>query len=160
MGQSEQTKPNIVFFFVDDMGWQETSVPFYKEVTELNKRYHTPNMERLAEGGMKFTQAYASALCSPSRVSLMSGLNAARHGVTNWTLRKDKSPGGDHPIVTEPDWNVNGITTKAGTEKTILVNTLPMILRKAGYRTIHVGKAHFGAKGHARRRSLEPWVLT
>lgn len=146
LGQAGQTKPNIIFFFVDDMGWQETSVPFYKEVTELNKRYHTPNMERLAEGGMKFTQAYASALCSPSRISLMSGLNAARHGVTSWTLRKDKSPGGDHPIVTEPDWNVNGITSKVGTEKTTLVNTLPMILRNAGYRTIHVGKAHFGAK--------------
>ena len=36
------TKPNIVFFLVDDMGWQETSVPFHSEVTALNRRYRTP----------------------------------------------------------------------------------------------------------------------
>ena len=51
------TKPNIIFFLVDDMGWQETSVPFHSEVTVLNRRYHTPNMERLAAEGVKFTQA-------------------------------------------------------------------------------------------------------
>ena len=46
-------RPNIVFFLVDDMGWQETSVPFHSETTELNRRYRTPNMERLAAEGMK-----------------------------------------------------------------------------------------------------------
>ena len=45
------TKPNIVFFLVDDMGWQETSVPFYSEVTLLNRRYRTPNMERSRHRG-------------------------------------------------------------------------------------------------------------
>ena len=40
--------PNIVFFFVDDMGWQDTSVPFHSEKTQLNRQYHTPNMEKLA----------------------------------------------------------------------------------------------------------------
>ena len=54
------TRPNILFFFVDDMGWQDTSVPFHAEQTELNRRYRTPHMERLAKAGMKFTQAYAS----------------------------------------------------------------------------------------------------
>ena len=92
-------RPNIVYFFLDDMGWQDTSVPFHTEVTPLNQRYRTPNMERLAAQGMKFTQAYACAVCSPSRVSLMTGLNAARHGVTNWTLRKDRSPDRNHPII-------------------------------------------------------------
>ncbi len=144
--QTAKNKTNIIFFFVDDMGWQETSVPFYKEVTELNKRYHTPNMDRLAKRGMKFTQAYACAVCSPSSVSLMTGLNAARHAVTCWTLRKDRSPGGPHADIIEPDWNVNGICATQGVEKTKVVNTLPMILQKAGYRTIHVGKAHFGAE--------------
>ena len=68
-------RPNIVFFLVDDMGWQETSVPFHREVTELNRRYRTPNMERLAAEGMKFTQAYASAVCSPTRASCLTGRN-------------------------------------------------------------------------------------
>ena len=92
-------RPNLVFFLVDDMGWQETSVPFHTEVTSLNRRYRTPHMERLAAEGMKFTQAYASAVCSPSRVSALTGMNAARHGVTNWTLRRDVSPDQVHPAV-------------------------------------------------------------
>src|SRR5580698_10068981 len=82
-------KPNIIFFLVDDMGWQDTSVPFWAQKTPLNKKFHTPNMEKLAADGMKFTQAYACCVCSPSRVSLMTGLNAMRHRVTNWTLYKD-----------------------------------------------------------------------
>lgn len=42
--------PNIILFLVDDMGWQDTSVSFYNnEKTNLNKRYHTPNMERMAQ---------------------------------------------------------------------------------------------------------------
>ena len=53
-------KPNIVFFLVDDMGWQETSVPFHGAVTELNRRYHTPNMERLAAQGMKFIAGHCA----------------------------------------------------------------------------------------------------
>ena len=141
------SRPNIVFFFIDDMGWQDTSVPFHTEVTALNKRYHTPNMERLAAQGMKFTQAYACAVCSPSRVSLMTGLNAARHGVTNWTLRKDKQPDRNHPKVQAGAWNLNGLSPVAGVPRTVHAVTLPMLLRDAGYRTIHAGKAHFGAKG-------------
>jgi len=68
-------KPNIICFLVDEMGWQETSVPFHTEVTALNRRYKTPNMERRAAEGMKFTQAYASAVCSPTRVSGLTGMN-------------------------------------------------------------------------------------
>ena len=88
-GSYTNERPNIVVFLVDDMGWQDTSVPFWKETTPFNDRYRTPNMEHLAEAGMKFTQAYACPVCSPSRVSLLTGLNAARHRVTNWTLRKN-----------------------------------------------------------------------
>jgi arylsulfatase A-like enzyme len=139
-------KPNIVFFLVDDMGWQETSVPFHTETTALNRRYRTSNMERLAAEGMKFTQAYAYAVCSPSRVSALTGMNAARHRVTNWTLRKDRSPDTGHKTLQPPAWNLNGISTTAGVERTMQVAPLPALLRTAGYRTIHVGKAHFGAK--------------
>ena len=65
-----QQPPNIVLFLVDDMGWQDTSVPFHTERTALNDRYRTPNMERLADDGMIVTQAYACSVCSPSLVSL------------------------------------------------------------------------------------------
>ncbi len=140
-------KPNIIFFFVDDMGWQDTSVPFYNQATKLNELYQTPNMERLAAEGMKFTQAYACAVCSPSRISLMTGLNSARHKVTNWTLRKNKSPDWEHPVIQPPTWNMNGMSPVQGVEKTVHVITLPMLLQKESYRTIHAGKAHFGAKG-------------
>ncbi|MDB4581555.1 sulfatase [Draconibacterium sp.] len=145
--KSVQGKPNIIMFLVDDMGWQETSVPFHDEVTELNKRYHTPNMDRLASRGMKFTQAYACAVCSPSRISLNTGLNAARHRVTTWTLRKNVSPEPDHKTLIPPDWNLNGIASEPGVERTTVVKMLPQILRENGYKTIHTGKAHFGAKG-------------
>ena len=75
---SETRRPNIVLFLVDDMGWQDTSVPFHSERTPFNDLYQTPSMERLAAQGMKFTQAYSHSVCSPTRVSLMSGMNAAR----------------------------------------------------------------------------------
>ncbi|MFT5110113.1 MAG: arylsulfatase A-like enzyme [Pseudoalteromonas tetraodonis] len=140
-------KPNIVVFLVDDMGWQDTSLPFADEVTPFNKRYRTPNMEKLAAGGMKFTNAYACSVCSPSRVSLMTGLNAARHKVTNWTLKKNASNDGKHPRLAFPGWNVNGLSPIAGIERTVHAKPLPMVLRASGYRTIHAGKAHFGAIG-------------
>ncbi len=140
-------KPNIVLFLVDDMGWQDTSVPFHSSATELNRRYRTPNMERLAKSGMKFTQAYACSVCSPTRVSLMTGMNAARHRVTNWTLKKNASNDRRHPTLDFPEWNVNGLSPKPGIERTVHAKALPAFLKEAGYRTIHAGKAHFGAIG-------------
>ena len=140
-------RPNIVLFLVDDMGWQDTSVPFHTKETEFNRRYHTPNMERLAARGMKFNQAYACSVCSPTRVSLMTGLNAARHRVTNWTLRRNATNDRRHPSLNFPRWNVNGLSPVAGIERTVHAKALPAYLRAAGYRTIHAGKAHFGAVG-------------
>ncbi len=130
------------------MGWQDTSVPFHTEITALNRKYHTPNMERLAARGMKFTQAYAATVCSPSRVSLMTGMNAVRHHVTNWTLRKDTTTDGNNPkLAPPPDWNMNGMSPVAGIPHTVQATPLPAILKANGYHTIHVGKAHFGAIG-------------
>jgi arylsulfatase A-like enzyme len=146
-GAATNRQPNILFFFVDDMGWQDTSEPFHTEKTKLNDRYHTPHMERLAREGMKFRQAYACALCSPSRVSLMTGMNAARHMVTNWTLRKNRQPDRRHPRVRAAAWNLNGMSPSPGVARTVHAVALPMLLRRAGYRTIHCGKAHFGAQG-------------
>lgn len=140
-----QNKPNIIVFLVDDMGWQDTSVPFWTKTTPLNQRYHTPNMERLAKEGMKFTNAYATPVCSPSRISLMTGMNAARHKVTNWTLQKDSKVDAADSFLTPPLWNVNGLSPVAGIASTVHATALPAVLKEAGYYTIHCGKAHFGA---------------
>ena len=140
-------KPNIILFMVDDMGWQDTSVPFWHERTPLNDTYETPAMERLASEGMLFTQAYAASISSPSRCSLMTGANAARHRVTNWALRRDEPTDADDPTVSTPDWNCNGISQLAGTERTFLARSFVDILHEHGYFTIHCGKAHWGAIG-------------
>jgi len=144
--QKAAKKPNILLFLVDDMGWQDTSVPFHTEITPFNQRYQTPSMERLASEGMKFTQAYSCCVCSPTRISLMTGLNAARHRVTNWTLNKNASNDSEHETLTFPEWNVNGLSPVAGVEHTVAASTFPQLLQQAGYHTIHVGKAHFGAR--------------
>ena len=146
---SEAPPPNIILFLVDDMGWQDTSVPFWIEKTPFNARYKTPNMERLAAEGMKFTQAYATAVCSPTRVSLFTGMNAARHRVTNWTLRKDQLQPMEtnHKTLSFPHWNVNGLTADSTIQQAAYATPLPALLQAAGYHTIHVGKAHFGAIG-------------
>ena len=107
--QAEDKRPNIILFMVDDMGWQDTSVPFHTQKTPLNNRYNTPNRERLAAMGVKFTQAYASSVSSPSRCSLMTGVNAARHRVTNWTFTKNVPTDERHETLKMPQWNVNGI---------------------------------------------------
>lgn len=171
VAQDAPARPNIILFLVDDMGWQDTSVPFLydsggrPEPTFLNKRYRTPNMETLASQGMVFTNAYAHPVCSPSRVSLMTGMNAARHRVTSWTLKRDTSTDGQNAHVTPPGWNVNGLqpegTRPAGKTKRPLTGeqinyrmarpftpatTLPALLKKNGYVTIHCGKAHFGTR--------------
>lgn len=140
-------KPNIVLFLVDDMGWQDTSVPFDTTTSAFNKIYHTPSMELMASRGVKFTQAYATAISSPTRVSLMTGMDPASHRVSNWTLMKDQSQDQPSKVLTFPSWNFNGLQP-VGTDinNTIQATTLPEILRANGYTTVHCGKAHFGAK--------------
>jgi arylsulfatase A-like enzyme len=149
MKDKVDSKPNIIIFLVDDMGWQDTSVPFWKTKTEFNDLYRTPNMERLANEGIKFTQAYATSVCSPTRISLMTGMNAARHQVTNWTLRKDKLQPMEvnHKSLEFPGWNVNGMSPIGGDHNAVHATPLPQLLKDGGYFTIHSGKAHLGAIG-------------
>jgi arylsulfatase A-like enzyme len=143
--EQDQKHPNIIMFLVDDMGWQDTSLPFWIQRTHYNNIYETPNMERLAAQGMMFTQAYACSISSPSRVSLFTGMNAARHRVTSWTLRKNTTHEQPDSVMIYPEWNVNGICQEPGVERTTQVTTLAQVLKDNGYHTIHCGKAHFGA---------------
>lgn len=149
--QQEAVRPNLVFFLVDDMGWQDTSVPFYNDTTPLNRRYHTPNMERLARMGVRFTEAYACAVSSPTRCSLLSGMNASRHRVTNWTLEYGRQTDAESDVLELPEWNYNGIqpdTVRSphNTKNAMPITSLPQVLHDNGYYTIHCGKAHFGAR--------------
>lgn len=138
--------PNLLVFLVDDMGAMDTSVPFFQgdravHTFDLNRYYRTPHMEGLAKQGMKFMRAYAHPVCTPTRISIMTGKNPARHHVTNWTT-PDGAENSDKDVKTlrpPADWLRSGM---AATEK-----PLPSLLKAAGYQTIHCGKAHFGSKG-------------
>ena len=146
--KATQAKPNIVVFLVDDMGIMDTSLPFCDSIMPLNKRYHTPNMERMAKEGMKFVNAYAQPVCTPTRVSLITGMNASRTHVTNWTSPQKNNDTDEKDNQFLPlSWNINGLNPDADTEKSVRAIPYPKLLRDAGYYTIHVGKAHWGPMG-------------
>ena len=92
-------------------------------------------MQRLAAQGVRFNNFYAMSVCSPTRISIMTGQNAARHHATNWINPRNDNRGPHGP----PQWNWQGLK---GSDV-----TLPRLLRKVGYQTIHVGKGHFGPDG-------------
>lgn len=134
----DHREPNIIVFLVDDMGLMDTSVPFLTDYNgnlikyPLNDYYQTPNMVKLAAQGTRFTNFYAHSVCSPSRTSILTGQNSARHGVTNWV-----NPESNNRTALGPtNWNWKGLDKSSV--------TLPRLLQKKGYKTIHVGKAHFG----------------
>ncbi len=139
--QAATGHPNIVVFLVDDMGPLDTSVPFMTDAEgrpqryPLNDYYRTPSMERLAERGIRFRTFYAMSVCSPTRTSILTGQNAARHRVTQWINSEKDNRGENGP----PDWRWVGVQDAT--------TTLPGVLRTAGYRTIFVGKAHLGPSG-------------
>ena len=143
--ETTQQRPNIILFMVDDMGWQDTSLPFWTQKTHYNETYETPNMERLAKKGMMFTQAYACNISSATRCSLITGANNTRHRVTNWTLEKNKATDRPSNTIQLPDWNYNGVSQVTGTSNTFVGTSFVELLRQNGYHTIHCGKAHFGS---------------
>ena len=154
-------KPNIIFFLIDDYGWVDSSVPYGEEVYPMNRNFITPNMERLAEKGVIFTNAYACPVSTPTRTSMMSGMNAAHTGITNWTatlrdepsdavdggfdLRKYTDEGKDGLL--RPDWNVNGLSPEEGIAHAQYATPFVRHLRDNGYYTVHIGKAHWATAG-------------
>ena len=118
-------KPNIVFVLTDDMGW-----------TDLgcfgSTYYETPNIDRLASQGMRFTDAYAACtVCSPTRASIMTGQYPARLHITDW-IAGHKRP---FAKLSVPDWTLQ------------LSPDIPNVakaLKAAGYATASIGKWHLG----------------
>ena len=119
-------KPNIVFFFIDDLGWSDLGC--------YGSRYHlTPNIDALAGRGMRFTDGYAACpVCSPTRAALMTGKFPARLGITDWIGATQKRNALLTPV------NVSALPQAE--------LTFAEVLREAGYATAYFGKWHLGAK--------------
>ena len=135
--QVAQARPNVIFFLVDDMGWMDCGA-------NGSAYYETPNMDRLAKQGMRFTQAYAQPLCSPTRASILTGQYSARHRITSASGHMPpQAP--DDPLLREkaaPNMPLLMPESKNYLEPSQL--TLAEALRDAGYRTAHIGKWHLG----------------
>ena len=119
---AKQGKPNIVLILADDLGWHQLG-------SYGSTFYESPNIDRLAAGGMRFTNAYAaSPVCSPTRASIMTGQYPARLHITDYI------PGNDRDEkLKNPDW---------AKHLPLDITTIPESLYKAGYVSGHFGKWH------------------
>jgi arylsulfatase A-like enzyme len=127
-------RPNIVFMLSDDQGWSGLSVAMHPDVpASKGEFFHTPNLEKLAAQGMRFSAAYAPApVCSPTRISLQTGKSPAQ---LHWT--KAAPPETGQKLI-EPQ------LIKSISKDEI---TIAELLRKAGYATAHYGKWHISGGG-------------
>lgn len=121
-------RPNFVLFLIDDMGWMDVAC--------YGSKFHeTPNIDRLARQGMKFTDAYAACpVCSPTRASILAGQYPARVGITDFI------PGHQRP------WEKLRVPQNR-LELPLEAVTIAEVLKGLGYVTSHIGKWHLGAKG-------------
>jgi len=118
-------QPNIVYILIDDLGWRDLTC-------YGSSFYETPHLDRLANEGMRFTDAYAAApVCSPTRASLMSGKYPARVGVTNYIGGCGVGRMCDVPYM-------HCLPTSE--------RSIAAALRDGGYQTWHVGKWHLGPR--------------
>lgn len=123
--------PNFVFILVDDLGWADVGC-YGSDLHE------TPNIDRLAQQGMRFTNAYAAApVCSPTRASIMTGKFPARLHMTIWYEASANPPQNRRliPPITQGNLPLEQVTT-------------PEVLKETGYFTAHVGKWHLGDAAH------------
>jgi len=128
-GVSIHKKPNFVFFLVDDLGW--TDLGCYG-----SRFYETPNIDRLAQQSMRFTDAYAACpVCSPTRASIMTGKYPTRVGITDWI------PG-------YRGKNTKLITPEDIHQLPLEEETFPEVLKQVGYSTFFAGKWHLGSDGY------------
>jgi arylsulfatase A-like enzyme len=134
---AEPPRPNIILMLADDQGWNGTSVAMHPDAPGSKSDVHkTPNLEKLAAQGMRFSAAYAPApVCSPTRISILTGRSLA---ALHWT--KAAPPEAGRKLI-EPT-NVKNVS-----ESEI---TLPELLRDAGYATAHYGKWHINGGGPAK----------
>lgn len=122
-------KTNFVFILADDLGGRD--IGCYG-----NSNVSTPNLDRLASEGAKFTNAYAACpVCSPTRASILSGRYPVRTGVTDWITGRPSHERG--PI----------ITPRTATELKLSEETIAERLKAGGYRSASVGKWHLGGEG-------------
>jgi arylsulfatase A-like enzyme len=122
---AKATKLNFVFILIDDLGW--TDVACYG-----SRFYETPNVDRLARMGMRFTNGYAACtVCSPTRVSILTGKYPARVHLTDW-ISGHKRP---YAKLKVPDWTMYMRKEEV---------TLAEALKPAGYATGFIGKWHLG----------------
>jgi arylsulfatase A-like enzyme len=136
----DASRPNVVLFVVDDMGWADSRA-------YGSTYYETPNIDRLASEGMRFTDAYsASPVCSPTRASILTGKYPARLGITaaggHLSPQHPDSP--PYPDSAPPTRRVIAPFSRRFLDPR--EHTLPKALRAAGYRTAHFGKWHLGGR--------------
>lgn len=155
------SRPNIIFFLVDDYGWTDSEVAYGDRVYPNNHRFHTPNMLRLAEKGVIMTNAYAASLSTPTRTSLMTGMNSAHEKITIFTsgfVNQARDFAGiedNEPKCNDPrenfvrgEYNWNGIDPCCtGLNHALPCTPFVQQLRDNGYYTIHVGKGHWAPMG-------------
>lgn len=133
LGQGDDEKLNVVFILADDLGWSDLS-GYGSDLHE------TPNLDRLAKQGMKFTNAYAAApICTPSRASIMTGKFPARLHMTTWHENSGV------PAPNKKDKLVPPVTIG---NLPLNETTIAEVFQEAGYFTAHVGKWHLGDAAH------------
>ena len=130
-------RPNFVFILGEGHGWGSTSVQMDDAVpASKSALVRTPNLEKLAGGGMRFANFYApSPRCTPSRASLLTGKSPAQLHMT-FVGEGNRETGGD----------TNGrlLAPAASTELPATETTIPELLKLTGYATAHFGKWHVG----------------